>query len=111
MILGRGYSEHNVQAEQHRQEITDFIDAIVQMMPVGHRQQALEIGLFSGGTHLIWKMLFENVMSVDIDARAVMLFLSGLIEIDGSKLICANSQLKETKSLVEKELEIGRAHV
>jgi predicted O-methyltransferase YrrM len=104
IVIGRGGNEYRPRANQNVTEITDLVDTVLNTMPVERRKLALEIGLETGGTHLILRQLFENVVSVEINSQSAMLFLSGLVNPERSKVICSNSQLPVTKKIVEKEL-------
>ena len=104
LIFGRGYQEYKPKANQNLQEIMEFIDDVLAILPPEKRKLALEIGLETGGTHLIWRQLFARVMSIEINLHSSLLFVSGLMNSDSSRVVCSNSMLPATRTIVEKEL-------
>jgi predicted O-methyltransferase YrrM len=89
---------------QNYQEITEFLDIVCAVLPEKRRGLALEIGLYTGGTHLIWKGLFQRVVSVEINASSAVLFMAGLVDTEGSQVVVGNSVLPITTKIVEKTL-------
>jgi hypothetical protein len=57
--------------QQIKQEITDLVDVIKHLSG-----DALEIGLgVYGGTHMLWRLLFDNVITIDNDESVVRDFI------------------------------------
>lgn len=104
IVIGRGGSDYRPRPNQHPPEITEFVDDVLTILPVERRKQALEIGLETGGTHLIFRQVFEDVMSVEVNFQSAMLFVAGLVDPSHSKMVCSNSQLPMSGKIVEKEL-------
>ncbi len=59
---------HELFVGQCREELQALVDAVLRLP---ERHAALEIGLAHGGTHLLWRMLFDRVTSVDMDGATV----------------------------------------
>ena len=78
----------------HGAEAVPLVDEILKMTP---RTWALEIGFGTGGSHTMWSMLFENVISVDIDPLPLSLFAC-TEDTRGSYLVCGDSSDPETRS-------------
>jgi predicted O-methyltransferase YrrM len=83
IYANHGYPEHRLQPElehdpqlvflfQDRGEACDLLD---QVLPLAPRRLAVEIGFERGASHLLWRALFETVVSIDIDPRKFLDFL------------------------------------
>ncbi len=77
---------------QSYEELMDFCAGIEGIAP---RNICLEIGMYRGGTHFLWRQYFPEVISLEVnedfcrEARAV-LDACGVYP-DGSKIICADA--------------------
>jgi len=80
---------------QNSSEIKKLANDIIEIIsnPID-RNIAIEIGLFRGGTHLIWKSLFNQVISIDRDLSSIM-FFAPLVQ-PGSRFIWGDSKKLET---------------
>lgn len=104
IVMGTCSRNTQLRAEQNPSEAVKFIDAILREIPEGKRNVALEIGLFNGGTHLIWKQIFKEVISLDCNLDAIEKFLTRIDVVSGSKFICSDSRSVLTSKIVEREL-------
>lgn len=103
MSYGRGYGDWKPVALQNNLELIPFVEVL---MTMPQRIVALEIGLDRGGTHLVWKHLYERVISVDVNLTNAVMFTSGLVhKPEATKIVVSNSQLPVTKLLVAQELK------
>jgi predicted O-methyltransferase YrrM len=103
IVYGRGYQGASTNPKQNRDEIIAFLDVLMQHFGAAAWKpgsSALEIGLDEGGTHMLWRALFEHVTSVDV-SEAVIARFKGLLgePATGSRssFICANSTLPGTR--------------
>ncbi len=83
---------HHRDLWQHFDELASYVDVLSDLAP---RTIALEIGLYRGGTHFVWKRLFPEVISIDADYWACC---KGAIEFSGggSTFLYGNSGSPET---------------
>ena len=102
LAYGRGFSDWKPTPQQNNLELIPFVEDLLTM---AGRQVAVEIGMDKGGTHLVWKHLYDKVISVDINLGNAVMFMAGLLhKPEASRAILSNSQLPLTVKLVEQEL-------
>jgi len=110
LVISSGGNEWIPRIQQDEREMVSFLDALKSLIPAEQRKVALEIGLFEGGTHLIWKMLFKHVISVEINPSSCLIVAKTLKDKTNSTIICASSQLPGTVKTVQKVLaKLGEA--
>jgi len=94
---------HQRLVHQLRSEIRDFVRAVKENLPrESDRKSALEIGLCNGGTHLIWRTLFDRVGSVENDYAKLALFSLGMTK--GSTVFYGDSSKQHTVDVVSNEI-------
>jgi predicted O-methyltransferase YrrM len=70
-------------------EIIRFIDVLLENLKF--RRLALEIGLGFGGSHLLWKQMFQRVVSVTNLTKDIELFQPGLVNQANSSFVLVDS--------------------
>jgi cephalosporin hydroxylase len=93
-----------IQMAQNPEEIEWFVDKLLTNRKSGEKQCALEIGLHQGGTHLVWKQIFQKVVSIDSDLNAIIRFMSILSDAGGSHMVFGNSRLPQTLAILKKAM-------
>lgn len=73
---------------QQREEILAFLEVIHKLNLHG---PAVEIGLDEGGTHFIWRQLFNKVVSVEIDINKCVKVISTHHPDEKSHIVCGDS--------------------
>jgi predicted O-methyltransferase YrrM len=74
-------------------EIIRFVDVLLEKLR--NRRLVLEIGLGFGGSHLLWKQMFQRVVSVTNLANDIELFQPGLVSQTNSVFVLADSTKPE----------------
>ena len=91
--------------QQHRAELVGFVREILVRLPgPAERRIALEIGLYAGGTHVVWNDLFGLTISVDVDYLGIAGFMAELDSIDRSHFICADSTHPDARKALDQFL-------
>ncbi|CAN2046944.1 hypothetical protein GMMP1_370018 [Candidatus Magnetomoraceae bacterium gMMP-1] len=65
---------------------------------------ALEIGFFKGGTHLLWKQIFDRVCSIENDPSYPLLFLNHFMPDEKSILVIGSSRDAAVYKTVQHQL-------
>jgi cephalosporin hydroxylase len=87
----------NIPISQNREEMVEFIGVIQEKLE--SRQLALEIGLGAGGTHMLWRHLFDFVVTIEANIGSIGTFCTGVL--DGcSQFVWGNSVMADTKETV-----------
>ena len=76
-----------------------FEGLVNQVKSLETKKWCLEVGLYRGGSHLVWKDIFEHVISLEVEpshAVSTALLLDSLGKSDGSLFICGNSAMVGT---------------
>ena len=73
---------------QQREEIKVFLQVLYDLNISG---TAVEVGLDQGGTHLIWKQIFDKVVTIEIDINKCVRFLAIEKPDENSVVFCADS--------------------
>lgn len=88
---------HHRDIQQHMDELRCYINVLQNLQP---RAVSLEIGLYRGATHFVWKRLFARAISIDCDywtcCKAAIEFAGG-----GSAFVYGNSGDAETVRALE----------
>jgi len=89
--------EGQIPISQNREEMVEFIGVVQERLEEG--KLALEIGLGAGGTHMIWRHLFDSVVTIEANLTSISTFAIGVL--DGcSKFVWGNSVMAETREAV-----------
>lgn len=99
-ILGEGFGIPGYDM-QSKTELIQFVKRILEIIPESDRNSALEIGLYHGWTHRIWRSLFAHVLSVEKSWDCADL-VADFFHDEKSKIVCGDSQLPSTVELVSK---------
>lgn len=95
VIMGGNHRTTLFQHYQTDPEILEFI-SVIKGVPAERRQTALEIGLYWGGTHLIWKTCFEKVVSIEVDLERVLAVWGALPDKQSSFIVVGDSTNPDT---------------
>jgi len=91
-------AKQKMQIQQKTEEIRAFLDVV---LGLEHRGFVLETGLGRGGTHLLWRKLFERVISIEHDYHSVAAFLFALEEPRNSTILWGSSINPSTVHKIE----------
>jgi len=83
-------------------EIIRFVDVLLEKLC--NRRLVLEIGLGFGGSHLLWKQMFQRVVSVTNLANDIELFQPGLASQANSFFVLADSTKPECLVEIKKAI-------
>lgn len=79
--------------QQVELEIRDFVDLLLKN---NKTKSILEIGLGNfGGTHMLWKEIFDDVISIDLDENLYNKFINNNILDENSHVVFGDSQSEE----------------
>lgn len=99
----RDKNDDAIGAQQHPEEMEGFLKAVKKALPKPEdRATALEIGLFKGATHVIWRNFFKSVATVEMVRERVSSFAGGMTE--GSTIFLGDSGSPVTARMVGREL-------
>lgn len=84
---------------QQREEFLEFLRVVCQANLHG---VVVEVGLDQGGTHMSWRFLFEQVVTLEIDVNKCVKFLATNRVDSKSKIICADSSDERTGEMLKK---------
>ena len=93
----------SVQENKHilQQEETEIRKFVEILLCLPEKNSALEIGLGKyGGTHILWKEIFKQVTTIDFNGHRIKDFLNRNNLDNTSKIICADSNDKNTLNLI-----------
>lgn len=107
-IISQANLPIKIQMLQNTEEIEWFVEMLLLNRKSGEKQSvipcALEIGLHQGGTHLVWKQIYQKVVSIESDFNAIMRFMSILSDDGGSHMVFGNSQKPQTLAILKKAM-------
>ena len=95
IVMGGNHRTNLFQHYQTPKEIVEFLD-VVYSMPEDRRQVALEIGLYNGGTHLLWKQYYSKVVSIEVELERCIAVYNSIPDSKNSWFIVGDSTNQQT---------------
>ena len=77
--------------QQDIPEFKAFLEILLDTLPEGGRQVAVETGMGDGASHLVWKLLFYNVITVELKPAPARRLLAGMHDVGGSWVVCGDA--------------------